>query len=119
VNVEHICALAASASSRRVAVGLAFGSIELLDSRTGARRASLDAHLGAVAAIAFSADGRYMISVGGDGTVRLWNPATAQLVTMLLHHDGGAASLTLLADGRVAVAWADGRLAVLALPCGL
>jgi tRNA A-37 threonylcarbamoyl transferase component Bud32 len=119
VNVENVCALAANASCRLVAVGLAFGSIELLDSRTGARRASLDARLGAVAAIAFSADGRHLVSVSSDGTVRLWNAATAQLVTTLLHHDGGAASLTPLADGRVAVAWADGRLAILAVPCEL
>ena len=119
VSVDRVCALAAHASARLVAVGLALGSIELLDSRTGARRASLDAHLGAVAAIAFSADGRHLLSVSGDGAVRLWNAETAQLETTLLQHDGGAASLTPLTDGRVAVAWADGRLAVLAVPCEL
>jgi WD40 domain-containing protein len=118
VNVGSVRALAASASRQLVAAGLALGSIELLDSRTGASRASLNAHIGPVAAIAFSADGRHLTSVG-CGAVRLWDAATAQLVTTLVQHDGGAASLTLLADGRLAVAWADGRLAILTVPCEL
>lgn len=40
-------------------------------------------------------------------------------MTTMLQHDGGAASLTLLADGRLAVAWADGRLALLTVPSEL
>lgn len=78
VNVVGVCALAANASRRLVAVGLALGSIELLDSRTGASRGTLQAHRGPVAAIAFGADGRHLTSVGCDGAVRLWDAATAQ-----------------------------------------
>jgi WD40 repeat protein len=114
--VGAVRALAASAPTRVIAAGLASGSIELLDSETGARIASLDAHAGPVVALAFSIDGCHLTSVGCDGAVRLWDTPNARLVTTLLQHAGGAASLTSLADGRSVIAWNDGRVEILAVP---
>ena len=110
VNVGVVRALAVSGPGRVIAAGLASGSIMLLDLRTGARIASLDAHHGPVVALACSMEGRQLTSVGPDGAVRLWDAASARLVTTLLQREGRAASLTSLADGRTFVAWDDGRV---------
>ena len=118
VNLGAVRALAASAPIRVIAAGLASGSIELLDLETGARIASLDAHDGPVVALAFSIEGRHLTSVGRDGAVRLWDAVNARLVLTPLQHAGGAASLTSLADGRTVIAWDDGRVEILAGPCG-
>ena len=117
VSLAGVRALAANTPARVIAAGLASGSIELLDLKTGARIASLDAHRGPVVALAFGIDGRFLTSAGCDGAVRLWDAANASLVTTLVQRERGAASLTTLADGRIVVVWDDGHIEMLASPC--
>jgi hypothetical protein len=72
VNLAGARALAVSVETQRVAAGLESGAIELLDLKTGAKIATIEAHQGPVDALAFSPDGRCLTSAGVDGAVRLF-----------------------------------------------
>jgi WD40 repeat protein len=63
----------------RLAAGTADGTIRLWDVRTENECAALRGHLQAVAALAFSPDGKMLASGGRDGDARLWHlPGTTK-----------------------------------------
>jgi tRNA A-37 threonylcarbamoyl transferase component Bud32 len=101
-----ICALVVS-SAGIIAAGLCDGTIEIIDGASGLRRALMHAHAGPVIALAFTTDGGQLVSAGGDGAIRLWNPMDAALVATLALRAGAAAALHHTAD-RVVIAWDDG-----------
>ena len=68
-HVDGVRALAADPAGRFVAAGLASGAIELRDAATGMLITSIQQDHGAVAALAFTADGR-LVAAWNDGTVR-------------------------------------------------
>lgn len=70
---EIITALEISPDGSMVAVGLADGNIRLLERKTGALLRELRAHAGAVNALDFTMDGRYLASGGNDGIVIVWS----------------------------------------------
>lgn len=69
-------------------------------------------HTGGVSTIAFSPDGRLVVTGGTDGTARIWDashPLEAPIV--LTGHTGAIASLSFCNDGRwLATAGADGTV---------
>jgi RNA polymerase sigma factor (sigma-70 family) len=83
-------------------------SIQLWDGATGKRGRRLDGHEGWVISMLLSADGRRLISTGGDETVRAWDVATGKplcKVTLRLGGDyPGVQALACSPDGKRVVA---------------
>jgi non-specific serine/threonine protein kinase/serine/threonine-protein kinase len=71
VILPGVRALVVDATGRFVAVGLASGSIEVLDASSGASLDALHSSHGAVVALTLAADGR-LVAAWEDGTVRLF-----------------------------------------------
>ncbi len=63
-------------------------------------RLTLLGHEGQVYAVAFSPDGRTLVSGGQDGTIRVWNPMDGQLLHMIRAHDSCTNDLDFSPDGR-------------------
>jgi WD40 repeat protein len=62
---------------------------------------------------AFTPDGKRLLSVGGDGTLRLWDPLTGAQLEAHRAHARGASSLAVHPDGSaVATGGLDGRLVI-------
>ena len=63
--------------------------------------APLTGHIGPVLSLAFSPDGKRIVSGGADKTVRVWDTATGQPIgAPLTGHTGGMISVAFSADGR-------------------
>jgi WD40 repeat protein len=89
--------LALSPSGKTVAAGLAPGIVRLWDVETGKELlTNLQGHEAALHRVAFTPDGKFLIS-GGDGQSRVWDAATWAQVRVL---PGSARDLSLTPDGR-------------------
>jgi WD40 repeat protein len=79
-------------------------TIKIRNLNTGAETACLRGHTDSVAGIAFSPDGRRLLSGSFDGTMRLWDVATAREVGRFQRHTGWVTCVAFCPDGRRAVA---------------
>ncbi|HEY3319696.1 MAG TPA: WD40 repeat domain-containing protein [Planctomycetota bacterium] len=61
-------------------------------------------------ALAFSSDGRVLLSEANDETARLWDAATGRELRVLPDHDGSVASVALSPDGSLGVSTRGNRM---------
>jgi WD40 repeat protein len=101
-----VSSVAFSPDGRRiVSAGGADGTVQLWDAATGQAAGEPMTHEDGVWRVAFSPDGRWIVSGGQDGTVRLWDAATGQAVGKpMTGHEagefGGVTSVGFSPDGR-------------------
>jgi hypothetical protein len=69
------------------------------------------AHRGSVVAVADADQGRSVVSVGGDGTLKIWNAGTGVLVRSITLDDGSATALAV-DEGRALTGHAGGAIAL-------
>lgn len=73
-----IVALAISRDGTRIAAAGVNGAVALIDRKTLSVRRTLAVSGAAVWAVAFTPDGGTLLTGGGDGTIRRWDPETAK-----------------------------------------
>jgi WD40 repeat protein len=77
--------------------------VRLWDTVTGAVLQTLKGHLYSVNSVAFSLDGKQIVSGSDDGTVRLWDAATGAALQTLEGHWCSVSSVAFSPDGKQVV----------------
>ena len=104
-------ALALSPDGRTVALGVE-GGFQLVDVRTGRKRAGIAGQAGSPNSLLFSPDGKAVVAANPDRTVTIWDAGSATVRETLHAHDAtqavfsgdGTTLYTAGSDG-IAVAW--------------
>ena len=91
--------IAYSADGTRLAVSSSIG-IWIYDANTYAEIALLTGHTSYVNSVAFSPDGKTLVSGGADSTVRLWNVRTGEVWHTLEEHRDGVDAVAFSPDGK-------------------
>ena len=87
--------------------------MRLWDAETGADKVLMRGHSAGVHRVAFSPDGRRIVSSSDDTTVRLWDVATGQEVLALRGHADQVVDVNFSPDGNtIASAGADRTLKI-------
>ncbi|KAJ7192655.1 hypothetical protein GGX14DRAFT_594255, partial [Mycena pura] len=93
--------VAFSLDGKRIASGLADGTIRVWDKEAGSLIAGpLKGHLDRIYCIAFSPDGKSIVSGSKDATIRIWDSETGSIVTgPLKGHERGITSVAFSPNG--------------------
>jgi WD40 repeat protein len=90
--------------------------VEVWDTATGRKTATLAGHTASVRDVTFAPNGATVATSGADGTVRLWDAESGAQALVLDGHRGVVTSVAFSPDGsRLASASADGTVRVWAL----
>lgn len=110
-DAAHLCL---SPDGRRLAAAFDDGSLKVWTLTAGApTERSLQGHLGRIAAVEFFADGKWLVSAGEEGDVRIWDPAGLLIADFHAAEAGEILSLAPAPDGAtVAVGLSDGRVRI-------
>jgi eukaryotic-like serine/threonine-protein kinase len=94
--------LAFHPTSDLLACGCSDGTVRLMDARTRGEPIVLKGHREAVRDVAFSPDGRWLVTTGDnpDNSVRVWDVASRETVRILDKHTDGVLSAAFSRDGR-------------------
>lgn len=74
-------------------------TIYMIDATTGKVQRRLEGHAADVACIACSSDGKYVLSGGDDGALKLWRSSTGELACTCLGHQGPVKSVAFSRTG--------------------
>ena len=95
---SHNGLFALSHWNNAIAVGCGNGKILILDATTGSQIAVLSGHTNIVQSVAFSSDGRSLVSGSNDKTVKLWDMQTGGVVKTFYGHTDDVWSVSISAD---------------------
>ena len=99
VGEGPVNAIAYSRSTNRIAVGAA-NSIHIYDADTYKELIVFTGHTDSVLAVAFSPNGKLLVSGSSDETVRLWETDTGELRRTREEHTGPINAVAFSADGK-------------------
>jgi WD40 repeat protein len=94
-------------STRWLSVARKDKVVRLWDVATGAQIKALKGHKDAVSSVAFSPDGRHVLSGSDDKTIRLWSVATGETVQVFKGHKNVVSCAAFSPDGRYIVSGSD------------
>src|SRR4029079_18490237 len=67
----------------------------------------LEGHTGDINSVAFSPDGRFVVTASADGTARVWDAATGKTVAALRGHSKSVHTASFSPDGKFIVTASD------------
>ena len=108
LNVGPLMNAAISPDGRTLATASPAGNeAQIWDVQSGKSVMRLAGHLGVIWKVAFSRDGRHLVTASKDKTARIWDVATGQTVAILKGHEDGLTNAAFSPDGRRVVTASD------------
>ena len=119
-HIDSVNAVAFSADGRRIVSGSGYDillpdrgsdTIRLWDAASGRELRTLAGHSLRVTSVAFSPDGRTIVSGSDDRTLKIWDTASGRELRTLAGHSGSVNAVAFSPDGRtIASASKDGSI---------
>jgi WD40 repeat protein len=100
-SMANVTAVDISPNCRIAALGLADGSIQVLDIVEGRKIASWKAHDGPVESVFFSPDRRQLLTGGRDRAFSIWDLATQKPLGSSAEHKGAICAVTYSHNGKL------------------
>ncbi|HEV3256788.1 MAG TPA: hypothetical protein VG013_07915 [Gemmataceae bacterium] len=113
-NLVEVLSVALSPDGQPLAAGSSDGLVRFWDWSTGRQLRAIRAQRWQVACLAYSPDGKLLVSCGGncwnqlDATIHVWEVASGTVVRELQGHNGSVASVAFSPDGLTVASAGEG-----------